>query len=96
MARPGMYASGRIELAPSMALTVPDTAVVLRDGRSYVFVLGQDLHVSQQGVEVGRRRGAAVEIVGGLAEQARIVRSGGAFLSDGASVTLVRAEADAR
>jgi len=95
-ARAGMYASGRIELAPSTALAVPDTAVVLRDGRSYVFVLGPDLHVSQQGVEVGRRRGRAVEIVGGLAEQAQIVRSGGAFLSDGASVTLVRAEADAR
>jgi len=96
MARSGMYASGRIELASSMALTVPDTAVVLRDGRSYVFLLGQDMHVRQQGVEVGRRRGSAVEIVGGLADQARIVRSGGAFLSDGASVTLVRTEADAR
>ncbi|WP_338524418.1 efflux RND transporter periplasmic adaptor subunit [Pseudomonas batumici] len=95
-ARAGMYASGRIELAPSTALAVPDTAVVLRDGRSYVFVLGPDQHVSQQGVEVGRRRGGAVEIVGGLAEQAQVVRSGGAFLSDGASVTLVRAEADAR
>ncbi|NWB96221.1 efflux RND transporter periplasmic adaptor subunit [Pseudomonas gingeri] len=94
--RAGMYASGRIELAPSLALTVPDTAVVLRDGRSYVFVLGQDMHVSQQGVEVGRRSGAAVEIVAGLAEQAQIVRSGGAFLSDGASVTLVHAEAGAR
>ncbi|WP_191488508.1 efflux RND transporter periplasmic adaptor subunit [Pseudomonas sp. FEN] len=96
MARAGMYASGRIELAPSMALSVPDTAVVLRDGRSYVFVLGPDLHVSQQGVEVGRRRGRAVEIVAGLAEQEQIVRSGAAFLSDGASVTLVRAEAQAR
>ncbi|WP_248802985.1 efflux RND transporter periplasmic adaptor subunit [Pseudomonas sp. MWU13-2100] len=96
MARAGMYASGRIELPGRAALTVPDTAVVLRDGRSYVFVLGQDMHVSQQGVEVGRRRGQALEIVGGLAEQARIVRSGGAFLSDGASVTLVGSEAQAR
>ncbi|KPA87589.1 MULTISPECIES: efflux RND transporter periplasmic adaptor subunit [Pseudomonas] len=94
-ARAGMYASGRIELADRAALTVPDTAVVLRDGRSYVFVLGEDMHVTQQGVEVGRRRGRAVEIVAGLTEQARIVRSGGAFLSDGASVTLVH-KADER
>ncbi|SEI20471.1 RND family efflux transporter, MFP subunit [Pseudomonas asplenii] len=95
-ARAGMYASGYIALADSTALTVPDTAVVLRDGRSYVFVLGEDMHVRQQGVEVGRRRGQMVEIVAGLPEQARIVRSGGAFLSDGASVTLIPAQADAR
>lgn len=41
MARAGMYASGRIELPSSPALTVPDTSVILRDGRSYVFVLGR-------------------------------------------------------
>ncbi|RMT43942.1 Secretion protein HlyD [Pseudomonas syringae pv. solidagae] len=88
-----MYASGRIELPSSPALTVPDTSVILRDGRSYVFVLGKDMRVSQQVVEVGRRRGSALEILGGLPEQAQIVRSGGAFLNDGASVTLVNAEA---
>ncbi|UFI42708.1 efflux RND transporter periplasmic adaptor subunit [Pseudomonas savastanoi] len=93
MARAGMYASGRIELPSTAALTVPDTSVILRDGRSYVFVLGKDMHVSQQVVEVGRRRGSALEILGGLTEQAQIVRSGGAFLNDGASVTLVNAEA---
>jgi RND family efflux transporter MFP subunit len=96
MARAGMYASGRIELPSSAALTVPDTAVVLRDGRSYVFVLGDDMRVIQQVVEVGRRRGAALEILGGVTEQAQIVRSGGAFLNDGASVTLVQAEASVR
>lgn len=91
-----MYASGRIELPSSPALTVPDTSVILRDGRSYVFVLGKDMRVSQQVVEVGRRRGSALEILGGTAEQAQIVRSGGAFLNDGASVTLVNAEASAQ
>lgn len=51
------------------------------------------MRVSQQVVEVGRRRGSALEILGGPAEQTQIVRSGGAFLNDGASVTLVNAEA---
>ncbi|MBI6818496.1 efflux RND transporter periplasmic adaptor subunit [Pseudomonas syringae] len=96
VARAGMYASGRIELPSSPALTVPDTSVILRDGHSYVFVLGKDMRVSQHVVEIGRRRGSALEIVGGLAEQAQIVRSGGAFLNDGASVTLVNAEARAQ
>jgi RND family efflux transporter MFP subunit len=89
-ARAGMYASGQIELAPREAVTVPDTAVILRDGRSYVFTLGDDMRVVQRPVEVGRRLQQAVEILSGLNEPARIVRAGGAFLNDGASVTLVQ------
>ncbi|MDR8367965.1 efflux RND transporter periplasmic adaptor subunit [Pseudomonas sp. JL3] len=89
-ARAGMYASGQIELGPREAVTVPDTAVILRDGRSYVFTLGDDMRVVQRPVEVGRRLQQAVEILSGLNEPARIVRAGGAFLNDGASVTLVQ------
>ncbi|KOY00812.1 hemolysin secretion protein D [Pseudomonas nunensis] len=91
-AQAGMYASGQIELPPREALTVPDTAVILRDGRSYVFTLSDDSHVAQRPVEVGRRLMNSVEILSGLDEPARIVRAGGAFLSDGASVTLVPAQ----
>nr|WP_259644972.1 efflux RND transporter periplasmic adaptor subunit [Pseudomonas cichorii] len=88
-ARSGMYASGRIELPAEPALTVPDSAVFLRDGRSWVFIVGADNHVAQRQVQIGRRRDKAVEIVSGLDEQQTIVRSGGAFLSDGAQVTPV-------
>ncbi|SDU54809.1 RND family efflux transporter, MFP subunit [Pseudomonas mediterranea] len=92
-AQAGMYASGQIELAPREALTVPDTAVILRDGRSYVFTLNDDMHVVQRPVVVGRRMHEAVEILSGLDDQAaRIVRAGGAFLNDGASVTLVQSQ----
>ncbi len=88
-ARSGMYASGRIELLPAPAMTVPDSAVILRDGRSWVFVVGSDDRALQRQVEVGRRRDNAVEIVSGLDQHESIVRSGGAFLSDGAHVTPV-------
>ncbi|WP_058544864.1 MULTISPECIES: efflux RND transporter periplasmic adaptor subunit [Pseudomonas] len=91
-AQAGMYASGQIELAPREAVTVPDTAVILRDGRSYVFTLNDDMHVVQRPVVVGRRLHQAVEILSGLDEPARIVRAGGAFLNDGASVTLVQSQ----
>lgn len=91
-AQAGMYASGQIELAPREAVTVPDTAVILRDGRSYVFTLNEDMRVVQRPVVVGRRLHQAVEILSGLDEPARIVRAGGAFLNDGASVTLVQAQ----
>nr|WP_246207790.1 efflux RND transporter periplasmic adaptor subunit [Pseudomonas karstica] len=89
-AQAGMYASGQIELPPREALTVPDTAVILRDGRSYVFTLGDDMRVVQRPVEVGRRLEQSVEILSGLNEPARVIRAGGAFLNDGASVTLVQ------
>ncbi|SCX71591.1 efflux RND transporter periplasmic adaptor subunit [Pseudomonas sp. NFACC32-1] len=91
-AQAGMYASGQIELAAREALTVPDTAVILRDGRSYVFTLNDDMRVVQRPVTVGRRLQQAVEILGGLDEPARIVRAGGAFLNDGASVSLVQSQ----
>lgn len=91
-AQAGMYASGQIELPAREALTVPDTAVILRDGRSYVFTLNDDMHVVQRPVTVGRRLYQAVEILGGLEEPARIVRAGGAFLNDGASVTVVQSQ----
>lgn len=88
-ARSGMYASGHIWLPASPALSVPDSAVILRDGHSWVFIVGADRRVAQQRVEVGRRRENAVEILSGLDERQSIVRSGGAFLSDGALVTPV-------
>lgn len=36
-AKPGMYAQGTIEIGTKSALAVPQTAVVLRDGRSYLY-----------------------------------------------------------
>jgi len=38
--KPGMYARGEFELGSSGALTVPQTAVVVRDGFSYVYRVG--------------------------------------------------------
>ncbi|MQP65380.1 efflux RND transporter periplasmic adaptor subunit [Niveispirillum sp. SYP-B3756] len=87
-ARAGMYASGQVELTPSNAVTVPDTAIVLRDGRSYLYLLRDDMKVRQQQVSLGRRRDGRVEITSPLDPQARIVTSGGAFLSDGMPVRM--------
>lgn len=83
-----MYASGHLDLPASDAATLPDTAIVLRDGRSYVYLLQDDMKVRQQVVTVGRRREGRVEILSSLDEKARIVTSGGAFLNDGTVVRL--------
>jgi RND family efflux transporter MFP subunit len=89
----GMFASGRFELGATNALTVPQQAVAVRDGFSYVFRLNRDNRVSQLKVSTGRRLGDRVEIVGGLAAGTPIVVSGAGFLNDGDLVRNVPAPA---
>ena len=91
-AQPGTFASGTIEIDHAPALTLPHTAVVLRDGRSDVYVLAS-AHVpvetvNRRTVLTGRRQGDRVEILSGLDAGAKVVASGGSFLSEGAKVRI--------
>lgn len=86
--RSGMFVSGTLELDAKPALTLPQSAIVMRDGRSYVYVVGSGDKVSSRPVATGRRQGDRVEVLSGLDGNARIVASGGAFLSEGAQVTV--------
>jgi RND family efflux transporter MFP subunit len=83
----GMFAGGAFELGESGALTVPNQAVVVRDGFAYVFRLnpgqGADSRVSQVKVTTGRRFGDRVEVTAGLPPDALVVISGAGFLNDG-------------
>jgi RND family efflux transporter MFP subunit len=88
-AKPGMYAQGRIELGMQAALTVPQSSVVLRDGLSYVFEVGPEHHALQRQVKTGRMRDEGIEILSGLAPDAKIVLTGGAFLNHGDPVSVV-------
>jgi HlyD family secretion protein len=81
-ARPGMFAQGEFALGGGSALTVPQSAMVVRDGFSYVFRIDGG-RVVQQKVEVGRRVGDRVEVLGGLATDALLVERGAGFLNDG-------------
>lgn len=89
-ARPGMFVRGEFAFGSSPGLTLPQTAVLLRDGFSYVHRLGADGKVALTKVGVGRRVGDRVEITSGLAADARVVASGGAFLADGDTVKVVQ------
>jgi RND family efflux transporter MFP subunit len=86
--RIGMFASGALELDAKPASTLPQSAVVMRDGRAYVYVVGSDGKASSRPVTTGRRQGDRVEVLSGLDGQGRIVASGGAFLSEGTQVTV--------
>jgi HlyD family secretion protein len=90
-ARAGMFASGEFELGSQMAMTLPQSAVLQRDGFSQVFVVGADGRVSQRKVTVGRRVGERVVISAGVDADARVVASGGGFLADGDTVRVVGA-----
>jgi len=86
----GLYVTGQIELETTTALTVPETALVLRDGIAYVFTVGSDQRAMRVRVETGRRSGGEVEILSGLNRAAEVITTGGAFLSDKAAVRVER------
>ena len=92
-ARAGTFARGVFELGEAPALTLPQSAVLLRDGFSYVFKLDANDQVAQTKVSVGRRVDDQVEITSGLELNARVVASGAGFLTDGDTVRVVDAQA---
>jgi RND family efflux transporter MFP subunit len=98
--KPGMFAKGSFSLGQSSAILLPQQAVVLRDGFSYVFRLNTDQRVSQLKVKTGRRvmttEGEQVEILSGLASEknkeaqpVQVVVSGAGFLNEGDLVKVV-------
>lgn len=91
-AQSGMFASGSIQLGQTTAMTVPESALVARDGRTDVYVLSTNgTKVARRTVLTGRRREGQVEVLSGIDAAARVVVSGGAFLSDGAAVRVIAA-----
>ena len=88
-ARAGMFARGEFEIGSGQGLTLPQSAVLLRDGFSYVLRVGADAKVSEAKVQVGRRLGDRIEITGGLDAAARVVAAGGGFLADGDTVRVI-------
>lgn len=92
-AHAGMYATGTILQAPTPALFVPATSVMVRDGHNYVFKLADDpadrTKVMMQQVATGRYQGDKVEITTGLHEGEEIVTQGAGFLNDGDRVYVV-------
>jgi RND family efflux transporter MFP subunit len=87
----GMFASGEIEISRGELLTLPQNAVLLRDGYSYVFRLGADNRVVQTKVGVGQRSGDRIAITAGLEPGAPVVATGVGFLADGDLVRVVAA-----
>lgn len=85
--RAGMFVTGELVLPATPALSVPEQALVFRDGYHYLMKVDDTNRVRQAKVMTGRRSGHSVEILGpGLTVADRIVRSGGSFLNEGDTV----------
>ncbi|MDQ8022092.1 MAG: efflux RND transporter periplasmic adaptor subunit [Moraxellaceae bacterium] len=90
-ARAGSFARGEFELGSKQAMTLPQTAVLMREGFSYVMRIGPNLRVMQTRVRTGLRTGDRVEILHGITAEDHVVATGAAFLGDGDLVRVVRA-----
>ena len=91
--RAGLFARGDFVLGESAALSLPQSAVLLRDGFSYVFRI-DGAKVRQTKVQIGRREADRVEVRAGLAAGAAVVESGVGFLADGDTVRIANGGGD--
>ena len=85
----GMFAKGDFSLGAADAVTLPQQALVLRDGFTYAMRVEPNNKVLQVKLEAGRRVGDAVEIKQGAKTSDKFVASGAAFLADGDTVKIV-------
>jgi HlyD family secretion protein len=90
-AKPGMFAKGEFDLAQGKAIHVPQTAVVSRDGFTYVMRVEPNNKVTQIKVQTARRNDERIEIKDGIKESDALVASGAAFLTEGDTVRVVEA-----
>lgn len=81
--RPGMFARVTIATATREVASVPQAAIVWRDGKSYAFVLRDDRSVEMRSVQIGPRQDDAIAVTEGLVVGESVVTAGGGFLNDG-------------
>ena len=88
----GVYAHGTFDISggKKSLLSLPQSAVMQRGTTTYVLTIGSDGHVHERPVTVGQRIGDRIEIKRGLKTNEPVVESGGAFLSEGDIVQVVK------
>lgn len=87
--RPGMFARATIDVGAQPALTIPSAAVVYREGKAGVYVIGDDAVVRFRPVRTGARSGDDLAVLEGLSAGQRVAVRGAGFLADGDRVSVV-------
>ena len=65
--QPGLFAKGEFELGQTGGITLPQSAVVMRDGFAFIYPVNADKRVLQTKVQIGRTMGDRLEILTPLA-----------------------------
>lgn len=89
--KPGMFARGEFRFDSRPVLTLPASALLLRDGFDVVMRIGPDQTVTQTKVQVVGRQADRVAVAD-LPADARVVLRGAAFLTDGDAVKVVESD----
>lgn len=87
----GAYVEGRILVGAANALVVPASAIVTRDGNSYVFTVDTRDIARRVRVRTGDRTAGGVEILEGATAGMRVIDRGAGFVGDGDPVRIVPA-----
>ena len=92
--RMGMFVKGEFDLGEKAALTIPQTALLLRDGFTYVFIVNKDNRVTQEKVTIGRRLKDRIGVTDVPNNNVKLVASGTGFLADGDLIKIAPAIPD--
>jgi RND family efflux transporter MFP subunit len=90
---PGSFVNVALMVPQTSFVEVPAPALVVRDRRNFVAVLGADNHIKLTPIEIAGTDGASVKIVSGLGEGIRVVLSLPNTVPDGAKVNPAAAPA---
>jgi multidrug efflux pump subunit AcrA (membrane-fusion protein) len=88
----GAFARGTFDVSGGKRplQSLPQTAVMQRGSKTFVLIVGPDNHVHERAVTVGQRNGDRVQIKEGLKANDPVVEIGGAFLTEGDVVQIVK------
>lgn len=88
----GAFARGTFDISGGKKnmQTLPQSAVMQRGSVSYVQIVGEENRVHERVVVVGQRIGDRIQIKQGLKTNEPVIESGGAFLTDGDVVHVLK------
>lgn len=88
----GAFARGTIDISGGKRTlqSLPQSAVMQRGSESFVLIVGDDNRVHERAVSTGQRMNDRIELIKGLKPGESVVESGGAFLTDGDLVLVVK------
>lgn len=88
----GAFARGTFDISGGKRLlqSLPQTAVTQRGSKTYVLIVDGNDHVHERMVTVGQRNGDRIEIRQGLKANEAVVENGGAFLTEGDVVRVLK------